>query len=83
MQDNHDDELEEFCQSANHLHDINKNKTNNEVVNSEHERNGNVVSDLIDLELAKNINESKCDKGLSKPSVNSVVVENLNLKIIE
>ena len=51
FQDNHDDELEEFCQSANHLHDINQNKRNNEGTTVEHEteKDESVVSDLIDL----------------------------------
>ena len=51
FQDNHDEELEEFCQSANHLHDINQNKRNNEEITVENEtkKEENVVSDLIDL----------------------------------
>ena len=66
IQDDHNEELEEFSQSANHLHDINKNNKNNLVVAENGDRvNGNVqkdvVSDLIDLQLIKKVDDNDCD----------------------
>ena len=66
LQDDHNEELEEFSQSANHLHDINKNNKNNVVVAENGDRaNGNVqkdvVSDLIDLQLIKKVDDNDCD----------------------
>lgn len=66
IQDDHNEELEEFSQSANHLHDINKNNKNNLVVAENGDRvNGNVekdvVSDLIDLQLTNKVDENDCD----------------------
>ena len=85
FQDDHNDELEEFSQSANHLHDINKNKMNNtEETNIEVERNGIVVSNLIDLQPMTKKVDGECDNGLAKSRDNKpIIVENLNLKIIE
>ena len=66
LQDDHNEELEEFSQSANHLHDINKNNKNNVVVAENGDRaNGNVqkdvVSDLIDLQLTNKVDDNDCD----------------------
>ena len=66
LQDDHNEELEEFSQSANHLHDINKNNKNNVVVAENGDRaNGNVqkdvVSDLIDLQLTNKVDDKDCD----------------------
>ena len=66
IQDDHNEELEEFSQSANHLHDINKNNKNNVVVAENGDRaNGNVqkdvVSDLIDLQLTNKVDDNDCD----------------------
>ena len=66
IQDDHNEELEEFSQSANHLHDINKNNKNNLVVAENGDRvNGNVekdvVSDLIDLQLTNKVDQNDCD----------------------
>ena len=94
IQDNHDDELEEFCQSANHLHDINQNKRNNEEFSEvdETKKEENVVSDLIDLQQQnqqflndQNLNNpgDKCDTSLENLQISdrSVVEEDLNLTI--
>ena len=66
IQDDHNEELEEFSQSANHLHDINKNNKNNVVVAENGDRvNGDVqnsvVSDLIDFQLTKKVDDNDCD----------------------
>ena len=58
--------MEEISQSANHLHDINKNSKNNVVVAEAGDRaNGNVqnavVSDLIDLQLTNKVDDDDCD----------------------
>jgi hypothetical protein len=85
FQDDHDDELEEFSQSANHLHDINKNKKSNaEEASKETEMNGIVVSNLIDLQPMTKKDDGQCDNGSEKTRDNTpIIVENLNLKIIE
>ena len=52
LQDDHNDELEEFFQSANHLHDINKKKKNNGNIHEE-KSNREIVSNLIEFDPAK------------------------------
>ena len=58
--------MEEFSQSANHLHDINKNNKNNLVVAENGDRvnsivQKDVVSDLIDLQLTNKVDDNDCD----------------------
>ena len=48
------------------------------------ERNGIVVSNLIDLQPTTKTDDGECDNGLTKSRDNKpIIVENLNLKIIE
>ena len=66
IQDDHNEELEEFSQSANHLHDINKNNKSNLVVAENGDRvnsivQKDVVSDLIDLQLTNKVDDNDCD----------------------
>ena len=74
--------MEEFCQSANHIHDANRNKKNNDEGESVLESSGEIISDLIDLE-ASNKDTNKNDNDSPNASDKHVVIENLNLKNIK
>ena len=74
--------MEEFCQSANHLHDANRNKKNDYEGESVSESGSNIISDLIDLQ-ASNKDTNKNDNDSSNATDKHVVIENLNLKSIK